>query len=184
MNFSSLHLFLAETELVHPGSSGLDIHAILHSNVLNFFLVLIFLVWIIRKTNIFSVIGEKQKVIKDNIFAAESNFDKSESALSEAKTLAISTEGEVTKIVNESRELAETLSSKIREEITVESEEIHKKASKTINTDTSKAKSDISKDVARAAFTVAEEHIKTVIDDNLHKKFINEFMDNLSNLKV
>ena len=39
-------------------------------------------------------------------------------------------------------------------------------------------------EVTNAAFIIAEQHIKEAVDDRLHQKYINEFIENLDNVKV
>lgn len=183
MNFNNLYLVLAQGEPV--SETAVNPYALIyHSNVLNFILVIVFLVWIARKTHIFSAITEKQNAINKKLTNAENEKKRAELELNDTKKLVANLDQEEKKIIKEAKEIASSLSDRINIETNIESEEIHKKAQKIIETEKIMASSEVMQDVSRAAFIIAEEHIKQAIDDRLHKKYIDEFIDDLDNLKV
>lgn len=183
MSFNTIHCTLAEvTPMAHEVPSLKE--TVFKSNVLNFIVVVIFLVWLIKKTKPMSVVNKKINEIKNTITTAEESSLKAEESLNEVKDAVAGTEKQVQEIVNDSKKVAARLSDKIKEEIKTEVNELNQKAEKTISNDKSKVNSEIRKDVTKAAFIVAEEHVKNAIDERLHHKYIDQFINDLSNLKV
>lgn len=183
MNFDNQYLAMAQVEPVTE-TVETPLNVIYHSNILNFMLVIFFLVWISRKTQVFSAISEKRNAIIQRIKNAELEKISAEAELEETKKQVANSEQEVHSIVKEAGEIAESLSARIRKEAGIESEELHKKAERIVEAEKEMAANEVMQDISRAAFVVAEEHIKQAIDERLHKKYIDEFIDNLDNLKV
>ena len=62
MILDNLYLVLAQGE-VSAEPIGDPLEVLFHSNVLNFVLVIVFLVWLARKTQVFSAISVKRNTI-------------------------------------------------------------------------------------------------------------------------
>lgn len=191
MNFLMLNSIMAmasegstEKALEHTAENTTFLEFLFHSNIINFIFVLIFLVWICRKTQVFSVISKKQNEIKQRIKNAEEQKVKHELELDAAKKKVRKSDDEVAKIEVQANEIAGTLVNKISEETELHLTEVTKRTEKNIKMEKESASEDVMKNVANAAFIVAEQHVKKVIDDRLHKKYIDEFVDNLENIKV
>ncbi|MFH0702365.1 MAG: ATP synthase F0 subunit B [bacterium] len=184
MNFIGLYFVLAQEELVHEGAKTLSFTDILHSNVLNFLFMIVFLVWLSKKFNIFSYIIEKQNLIKQEIENTEKEKAGSILNFNEVQEQVEKLDDEVQKIGQEANKIAKSLYANILKEAHTEANEMMKKAEKTIKAEREKALNEVTKDISKVAFLAAEEQIKQAIDEKFHKKYIDEFMDNLTNLKV
>ena len=61
---------------------------------------------------------------------------------------------------------------------------MHLRTQKTLNTEREMTVNQIRKNITDAAFFVAEDHIKNTINNDLHQKYINEFIDSLQDIKI
>ena len=183
MVLNNLNLVLAEVQPITENVNA-PLDWIYTSNIINFILVIAFLAWVFRKYNVLSVISDRQNTISQKISNAEEDKARSETELTAVKEKAEKLDGEVQGIINEANGIAESLSGRIKNEITVGIEEIHKKSQKSLEIEKQVASNEVLKDISRVAFVIAEGHIKQAIDEKLHKKYIDEFIDNLDDLKV
>jgi F-type H+-transporting ATPase subunit b len=163
--------------------SGL-IDTIFRSNVLNFITVVFILVWLINRFRVFSVISDKQKAINIHIKQSEESKIEAEVKLKEALEKVKNTDVDVAQISKNAQEVAKTLSEKIVEDAHAESENIHSKSIKAAEAEKNTAIGDLTKQTTQAAFIIAGEHIKQAIDHEMHKKYIDEFINNLDKMKV
>ena len=179
----NLYIVFAQGEVgVNPFGESLEV--LYHSNLINFILMLVFLVWLARKTQIFSALSRKRNTIIEQIRISESEEVNAENELADAKRQVARADEEVHKIVEEAKEIADSLAKRIHKEADIEANEVHNKAKRMIKAEYAMASNDVMQDVSKAAFYIAEEHIKQAIDERLHKKYIDEFIDDLDNLKV
>lgn len=158
-----------------------------HSNLLNFFIVIGILLFLIRKTNIHCAIPEKRQKIASEIKHAEEIKLQAELELDGTEKKVRRLSDEIEKISEETKQIAESLSEKIIKEAHTESNNIAEKTKKSIEAEKNKLYLKLSNDTTRAAMTIAEEHIKKAVEEDgerLHKKFIDEFINDLDNLKA
>jgi len=179
-------LFLATTQLEPHSISGLAAlwEKLYEANILNLIIVLIFLVWISKKTNLFAGLEDKMNGILHRITNAEEDKSRSEQELETTKKQVANAETITSKITQEAKEIADSLSRSIINEASHESENLEKNSERIIEGEREIASLQLTNNLTKAAFNIAEEHVKQVIDDRLHKKYINEFIDSLDNLKV
>ena len=83
------------------------------------------------------------------------------------------------KIVDEGEQIAGNLSESIISDAKKQAEDMHNKAVISVGNEKQLVSRDVIEKITGAAFFIAEEHIKNSIDDRLHKKYINEFINEL-----
>lgn len=160
---------------------------ILNSNLINFFILITILVVIIRKVKLFAAIAHKQNEIASSIKNAEELKLQAEMQLDGAEKKIRRLEDEKTKIKFDVDEVAKSLAEKLINEAHSEADNLSEKSKRTIENDKNKAFVKLSSDVSKIALLVAEEHIIKSIEtdgERLHKKFVDEFIENLDNLKA
>ena len=157
---------------------------IFSSNIFNFILVIIFLVWASKKTKVFSAIAETQNLIKRGITNSDEEKNKAESQFQAEKKKVEKVNDEVRIIIREANGIASSLADRILEEAEIQSKEMNQRAEKVIKAADKSASNEVARDISKAAFIIAEEHIKQAMDDKLHKKYIDEFINDLETLKV
>ena len=152
---------------------------ILHSNVLNFVIVVILIVWLIKKAKISELLAKKQQEIAELIKNAAEEKKIKQNQLLVTKTKVSNVEQEVLKIVDEGEQIAGNLSESIISDAKKQAEDMHNKAVISVGNEKQLVSRDVIEKITGAAFFIAEEHIKNSIDDRLHKKYINEFINDL-----
>lgn len=157
---------------------------VMASNIINVIIVFIFVVWAVKKANFISVIIDKQKKVKETVEKSENKLNNAQILLANSKKAVSNTDEEIKTIHFESKEVAANITARIKEETKLNIQEVHKKAEKTIKSDAAKASGEISSEITKAAFLIAEKHIKEAVDERLQHKYINEFIDSLAGLKV
>ncbi|MEI7473236.1 MAG: ATP synthase F0 subunit B [bacterium] len=158
-----------------------------HANVFNFLILLAILVVLIRKFNPFAAISEKQTHIANSIKTAEELKLQAEIELDGAEKKIRRLDDEVSKIITEADGVAKSLSEKLINEAHSEADNLAEKSKRSIEADKNKAFVKLSNDVSKVALTIAEEHVRKTIEtdgERLHKKFVDEFIENLDNLKA
>lgn len=179
-------LFLAELHTTSESFHAVEAVAerLYEANVFNFVLVLVFLFWIFKKINLLSGIDSKTDVIKQRIINAEENKNRSENEYEVTRKNVEDVGNEVKNIENNAAEISSSLAKSIINEAHVEATYIEKNSERIIEGEKETTAILLSNNLTKAAFDIAEEHIKQAIDDRLHKKYIDEFIENLNNVKV
>lgn len=159
------------------------IELILNSNVINFAMVAAFVVWIVKKADLSGLINKKRIEIIESINNAEEENKNKQNILSDTKIRVGNLEEEVLKITHEGEFVARNLSSNIIEGANKQAEDLHKKAEASVENQKQVIADAVMTKITNTAFYIAEEHIKQSIDERLHRKYINEFIDNLDKIK-
>ena len=152
---------------------------ILHSNLLNFVIVVVLIVWVIKKAKISELLAKKQQEIAELIKNAAEEKKIKQNQLLVTKTKVSNVEQEVQKIVVEGEQIAGNLSESIISDAKKQAEDMHNKALISVGNEKQLVSRDVIEKITGAAFYIAEEHIKNSIDDRLHKKYIKEFIEDL-----
>lgn len=158
------------------------INTILNSNVFNFAIVVAFVVWIIKKVDLASLIAKKCAEIAEIIKNAEEEKQIKLNHLEITRNKVSNLNQEVIKIATEGEQVAKKLSESILEDAQKQSEELHRKAVASVENEKQVVSGEVMTKITSAAFYIAEEHIKQAIDDRLHRKYIDEFIDGLDKI--
>ncbi len=159
------------------------INVILHSNLLNFAIVIVFLIWLAKKADLSALIAKKQGKIIESISNAEDEKKIKQNHLHVVKNKISNVEQEVLKIIDEGEQVANNLSENILEDAEKQSKDMLHKAKLSINNEKQMVSGEVETKITTAAFYIAEKHIKQAIDERLHTKYINEFIDNLDKVE-
>jgi len=168
---------LVKNHAENPENSTMNL--ILHSNLFNFLIVILFIVWVIKKANLAELIAKKQAEIAELIKNALEEKKIKQNHLLVTKTKVSNVKQEVLNIIDEGEQVANNISESILEDAEKQSEDMHKKAVVSVNNQKQMVSSDVRVKISNAAFYIAEEHIKQAIDERLQKKYIDEFINNL-----
>ena len=157
---------------------------ILHSNIINLLAVVVFLVWIVKKFNLVGVIDNRIEEIKSFIQNAEQSREQAILELKEVKNKVKNIPQEKREITEEAYKTANMYREKIESETVLSLQEIEKNTEKFLDAEQKSLKELISREVAQDAVNIAEEHIKQAINDDMQKKYINDFIDSLDEMRV
>lgn len=171
-----------EMTLVHTRpekeSTGI-MDTILYSNVVNFLIVVAFIVWAMKKANLAALLAQKQAEIAEMIKNAVDERQIKQNHLMVTKNKVANVEQETAKIIEEGRQVAENISESIREDAHKQAEDMHNKSAVSLENEKQLVSGEVMAKITGAAFYIAEEHIKKSIDERLHKKYIDDFINNL-----
>ncbi len=193
MNLLDLFMSPAFAETAHQAKETIDYHSqggmsfidyIFHSNIINFIIVVAFLLWLNKVQKFTSIIDQRQEEISTKVLDSEESKMRAEFKLEETKKQLSSSNEKIDTIVKDGKEVAKSLSSEIIIEAKTYAKDIEAKTENVIDTKRTQAVSEIKTKITGAAFEIAREHIKQSLDDRMHHKFIDEFIEGLDNLKV
>lgn len=141
-----------------------------------------FFIWLFRKYNLLSLFYKKRVEIVETIKTLEQERKLKEHQLELIQAKVQHVSEEVLKLVDDGEQIAEGISVRIVEEAGKEAANMQKKAHLTIDNERKVATNEVIQDVTSAAFSLAEEKITQSVDERMHKKYIDNFIDNLGNL--
>lgn len=186
--YNTFYLILASTESAghetakHVPPSLFDL--IIHSNIINIAIAFAIIAWAVKKFNLLGGIDDNQKRIIDELRSSEKTKENTIKQLKQAEEQLSKAKEEANTIIKN----AENLAIKIKDEMTAEAEKdaerIMQQAQKAIHNEKEQAKAEIQKNLTAAALEVAKDNIAVSLDDNWHKSIIQDFVNNLSNVKV
>ncbi len=157
---------------------------IFHSNVINWVFVVAFVIWLIKKADILGVLKSRQDQVMQNIAKAEESKLEAQKTLEEARKNTEELGSQVARIMGEAKVSAASMSEKIQKDTEQKLEEIHKNLQKTIDVEEKSAAEEILRGVSKEAFELASGKIKKALNDELHHKYINNFIDSIDETKV
>ena len=167
----------------HHGAAGIY-DTILFSNVINVLIVILFLTWLVRRFNLLAFLVNRRNEILETIHNVKEERRIKENILEKTKLSVKNSDKEVEKIQEEGKEVADSLSRRILRNAELEADDMQKKAQLSIENESRMAKNHIMRTITNSAFAVAEQHIKDTIDEYRHRKYIDDFINKLDNLKV
>lgn len=157
---------------------------IVKSNMFNFIVFVLILVWIFKKIDIASMIKSLQdKIIKIIDEVKKNHKDAKENLLNAEKSIEHLGE-ELETIVNDAKKSAVVISDKILTETQKQLESIESNAQKVIEAEEKMLISNLAKNTSKASIDSAQSHIKNILQQtpSLHEKYINESIDELDRL--
>lgn len=167
-----------------PVDTGGVLDTVLFSNVINVLIVVVLLFWLIRKFDLLSFLAKKRNEILETIHNVKEERRIKQNALEQTKLSIKNSDQEVEKIIDDGEEVAESLSERIIQNAEQEAADMQKKAQASVETEGRMAANRIMQTLTNSAFVIAEDHIRKTIDEEHHRKYIDDFIGKLDNLKV
>lgn len=170
---------------VSHGGEHMDFWSyIFHSNIINMVFVFCFLVWILKKVDIVNLLKNRQEKIKETISKAEAEKAAAQKNLQQAKENVKDLEEQVQKILVDAKNSAESLYEKIQNDTQQKVEEIETNLNRMVEVEEKSATEEVITHLSKEAYELATSKIKDSLTDDLHNKYINNFIDSLDNEKV
>ncbi len=154
---------------------------IVKSNTFNFVLLLLILIYAAKKMKIEEKIASAQEKVKETIEKSIQTKESSIKELLEANEKVKNVKNEILEIEQNGEKNIELLKNKIENETNIQLNNIQDNAQKIINSDNKQTVSSLSKQTALAAYELAKEHIKQILQNKpqYHQKFIDESIEEL-----
>jgi len=164
----------------------LSFNNIIHSNLINFSVMVAIIVWLCLKLNI----AEKLEVLRKNI---ENKITSSEKDKEKAAEFLYNTEKSVENLGQELEEIkdkaqisAQNLADKIIKDAKTQIDKLEQNTQKNINSQTAKVQDELKQEISEKTLNSAKEKIEQKLqsDINLHKKLIDQSIADLDKAKI
>ena len=155
---------------------------ICESNLFNFTVMILLLAWMVKKFDLGNKIEQGRKKIEQNISDSEKAKEESLAKLYNVTKM----DEEMLKFFKAAEDNAKVIGEKMIEEGKSQSETIKENSKKAIDANIKTVKTEIVKETAEEALSLAEQHVKSELerDPNLHIKYINESIDAIEGIGV
>lgn len=159
---------------------------ILHSNVLNFALMLVILAWIIKKAKIADSIEEGRKLTENKVSNSVSEKDNSHKELKDAQLSVNNLGQEVEKVFDRAKNTLKTIEEKIEQDARKQVQTIEGNIERVVNSEINKTKLNLSKGVSNASVKLAQANIEKILesDKSLHNKFIIDSINEIDKVEL
>jgi F-type H+-transporting ATPase subunit b len=146
------------------------------------FVVFSILLWVLKKIAwkpLLSSLETRENAIRSDLERAENARSDSERLLAEHKQLQDKAEEEARKIMEEARQMAETMKSDIVEKANEQGRQMISQATAEIEREKQTALAQLRDEVADLAIQAASKILKESLDDEKHRKLVNSFIADL-----
>jgi len=159
---------------------------IVKSNTFNFAILLLIFAIIANKLNIGEKLEKLKQEIEKSIETAQLKKEEAAKILSQARFEVENLDEEVSKRITKANENAQTISAEILKEAGEKAQKFESGISRRIEAEEKTVSATLSKQTATAAIELAKLHIKKTLENNreLHKKFINESIEELDRINI
>lgn len=159
---------------------------IIHSNIINFAILFVIIVYVVIKINVRGIIESQRQKVEEQVNNAIATKEKAQSRLKDA-------EQEIERlheIIDDIRDSAAKSLILLEEKITKDAKEavgqLEKNAEKVINLEADKVQGKLIKGASQAAVKLAEANMQQILSTNkeLHAKYIQEAIDELDKVEL
>lgn len=159
---------------------------ILHSNLINFVIMIVIIALILRKINVKDNIDNQHKKIKDSINKSQEEVKSALKSYENAKEKLDNVHIETEKIVENAKNVLENLEQKHKNELEDIKAYFEKNLTKEIEREKQNTLNDITLSVAKASAALSYDNIKQTLkqNPNLHQKYIDECINSIDGLTL
>ncbi len=159
---------------------------ILHSNLINFVIMIVIIALILRKINVKDNIDNQHKKIKDSINKSQEEVKSALKNYENAKEKLDNVHIETEKIVENAKNVLENLEQKHKNELEDIKAYFEKNLTKEIEREKQNTLNDITLSVAKASAALSYDNIKQTLEQNpnLHQKYIDECINSIDGLTL
>lgn len=164
----------------------LSFENILHSNFINFLILLGIIIFLVLKIDVKKIVETKRKSVENTVKNADIENNSSKLNLKNAQKEVEDIPVKLKEIEETAKDSLHTMEEKLKFEAQKQLSSIEKNIEKVIESESSKVNLMLSKGVSTASLRLAEDNIKNQLETNpeLHKKFINQAIDELENVNL
>ncbi len=159
---------------------------ILHSNVINFLIMIGFIALIIKRLDVKSVIDDNHKKIVEKINKSNDDVKDALKKYEKAKKELDNVHIETDMIVENASKTLENIEEKAQNELNEIKEHLEKILLKDIDREVQNTYNDITSSVSKASIALSYEKIKQTLNQNpqLHQKYIDECINSIDGLSI
>lgn len=159
---------------------------ILHSNIINFVIMLCILYAIIKKVNLGKTFDQSINNVNSNIQKSDSEKEKAQNQLNAAKELFEKLPQDIQTLENNSQDKVKIFTDKIAENTQKTIFELEKNIDRAISIEEKKISNLMSENTSKASVELAKQQIVDLLNKNpeLHNQFVMNSLDELDKVKL
>lgn len=159
---------------------------ILHSNLINFLIMIALFAVIIYKLNVGQKLEDMRASIQEKVEESDRIKEEAEKDFKNVSESLANVDDEISTIVDKAKEAAKSYEKKAKADLDNAVAMIKSNAEKQIQTEQNHAKSSLMSSIALSSVEAAERQIKSALDKNkqLHRKYIEEFINSIDKADV
>lgn len=159
---------------------------ILHSNVINFGIMIALFAFIAYKLKVGEKIENLRDSVKNKVEESDAIKDEAKKDYQKVADSLANIEDELKAIVDKAEETAKSFEQKTRAELDKSVEMLKQNIEKQIETEQNHIQSELLNNAAVSSIEIAQRQIKTALDKDkkLHRKYIEEFINSLDKADV
>ncbi len=159
---------------------------ILHSNVINFGIMIALFAFIAYKLKVGEKIENLRDSVKNKVEESDAIKDEAKKDYQKVADSLANIEDELKVIVDKAEETAKSFEQKTRAELEKSVEMLKQNIEKQIETEQNHIQSELLNNAAVSSIEIAQRQIKTALDKDkkLHRKYIEEFINSLDKADV
>lgn len=159
---------------------------ILHSNVINFAIMIAFFAFLACKLNVMQKIEEMRASIQKKVEDSDAMKEEAKRDFQNIKDSLGNIEEELDSILKKAENTAKSFEQKAKDDIDKAVALIKQNAQKQLETEQSRVKRELLKNVSASSVEIAQKQIKTALDNDkqLHRKYIEDFINSIDKLDV
>lgn len=163
-----------------------SLNNILHSNVINFAIMIAVFAFIINKLNVAQKIEDMRASIQKSVEEAEAIKEEAKQDYENIAESVSNIEEEIKNIEEKAESTAQAFEAKSKDDIEKSVETIKKNIEKQIVSEENHVQADLMKKVSESSIEIAQRQIKSALDKDqaLHRKYIDEFIDSIDEMEV
>lgn len=159
---------------------------ILHSNVINFAIMIALFVFIGYKLKVGQKIEDMRLSIKSKVEESDAIKEEAKKDFQKVSDSLANIEEELNAIVSKAEETAKSFEQKAREDLDRSVALIKQNIEKQIETEQNHVQGELLRNVASSSIEIAQRQIKTALDKDkqLHRKYIEDFINSIDKADV
>ncbi len=159
---------------------------ILHSNVINFAIMIALFVFIAYKLDVMQKIEDMRASIQKSVEDSDNLKAEAEAELKKVSESLGNVEAETEAIVKKAEDTVRTIEQKAKEELDKSVALIKQNAQKQVVSEQNQVQGELLKNVSSSSVDVAQRQIKTALDKDkdLHRKYIEDFINSIDKIDV
>lgn len=154
---------------------------IITSNFFNFIVMVLILIWIVKKTDLLNLLEKAKDNVKQSIEDAEHEKILAENELLNVEKSVENLEIELKEKIQKAEDHAEVLAKSIADQTNAKLKTIRDNIERVLQTEEKTISTRLTQKTAKVASELAKQHIKSVLSTRaeLHTKFINQSIEEL-----
>ncbi len=159
---------------------------ILHSNIINFIIMLALFAFIIAKLKVGQKIEDMRASIQRKVEESEAVKNEAEKDFENVKESLANIDDELNSIIKKAEDAAKAFEEKSKEDLNRAVDSIKQNIEKQIHSEENHIQASLMRNVSESSVEIAQRQIKSALDRDkqLHRKYIEDFINSIDKIDV